>query len=924
MLDLPHQKLVGIAVGTAFMHREPRGLGKAPAGNANSHGWRPAFFRRASQGQYLDLAAARSPTLAHSSAYKTPPAAARHREHLHHRLHRARASFEAVVPARASIPLLTPPSAAMASAVPAPHVQANGDGYTLDPETRRYADFYQQLLHLRDEVLAGKHPRFKLPDHALEKLLPSRPPPTSRPPLNGAVNGTAQHSYSHNSHSTTSYNSTPSASFARPASSQRPPVLKPSSSGIDPVLLTKSDDLVRAEIQLKRQRIERILKDQVDQKRVQSRDRDFGLDTESLDVSDVLTKALAIAQPVSGLRSETNSNSPTSDSFDENSYYSSQANSWSSSDHDTSGVASASDGKAAPAGLPLNGNTEADAQTLSQMEMRDDMELVEDGEESDYEPPGAEAFTTLPPAQNHGPSLAANQNSTHGSLPSPTVPVITNHIQTPVAPQPARVSPLTFAKVPGLDASRGSGAQPVAASTNSSPRNGPRGKGNANRNDNSPRSGRQSPAAPRQQNNSRKRRREAKEAEKAEKQRRVSNNKRVADSPEPYIKEEPVSPPPLGSLTEPSQDARRRTTRTLHDDIEIVSPRDAPRPVYYMEYDQPPPAPRYEVEPEIVRVPSRVAYRRAERDDQDLRRVASIQYARRPYSPLQASPYETVRAVSHAYLDGHSTPIYREGSMRPGATRYIRSDRSLSPPYAMDPYQRIRSPAIMAPPPVPRRVVVDQYGNRYYTESAVVDRRASVAPAPRRAGEEMLYERARTREPTMRPVARVEPYEEEDALQRMPPPQSRRYIEQPELEIVDPHRPYRQREYSMRPGEELVPAQEPLERHPAARYEEMPPPRGEFITRAYSVRPEAIRREVPAEYMSRHGSVAPGGGYARRAEPLPPGYRAVSVVHEGDGFEERRFAYAPQRRYADEQEIVERPMEAQEYGGEPRNVAYRY
>lgn len=828
----------------------------------------------------------------------------------------------------------------MASAAPAPAVQANGDVHHLDPDTRRYADFYTQLLRLRDEVLAGKHPRFKLPDHALEKLLAqphSRPSPTSRPALNGAPNGTAPHSYSHTSHSTSSYTSTPPNPFARPASSQRPPVLKPSSSGIDPVLLTKSDDLVRAEIQLKRQRIERVLKDQVDQKRVQAqaRDRDFGVDTESrFDVSAVLTKALAIAPPVSGLRSETNTNSPTSDSFDENSYYSSQANSWSSSDHDASGTASAVEaaGKAAGVSAPVNGNSEADAQTLSQMELNDDMELVEDGDESDYEPPGAEAFTTIPPPPSHGRNPGANLSNTHGSLPSPTVPVITNHIQTPVAPRPARVSPLTFAKVPGLDAARGSGAQPPVASTNSSPRNGPRGKGNANRNENSPRSGRQSPTAPRQQNNSRKRRREAKEAEKAEKQRRVSN-KRVADSPEPYIKEEPVSPPPLGSFVEPSQDARRRAPRTLHDDVEIVSPRDAPRPIYYMEYEQPAQAPRYEIEPEVVRVPSRVAYRRSERDDQDLRRVASIQYARRPYSPPQLSPYEPVRGVSHAYLEGHPTPVYREASVRPSAaTRYIRSERSISPPYALDPYQGIRSPALMAPPPAPRRVVMDQYGNKYYAEPAPVDRRASAAPPPRRVGEEALYERARTREPTMRPVARVEPYDEEEALQRMPPPQPRRYMEQPELEIVDPHRSYRQREYSMRPAEplrdELVPAQEPLERHLAARYEDMPPPpRGEYITRAYSVRPEGARRELPVEYMARHGSVAPGGGYTRRVEPLPLGYREVSVVHGGDGFEERRYAYAPQhsaRRYVDEQDVIERPAEAQEYGGEPRNIGYRY
>ncbi|KAF2136782.1 uncharacterized protein K452DRAFT_292112 [Aplosporella prunicola CBS 121167] len=826
----------------------------------------------------------------------------------------------------------------MASSVPAPPVQVNGDGLC-DPNTRRYAEFYAQLLRIRDDVYAGKHPRLKVPDGVPEKVaaqfVQSRPSPTSRPATNGTSSSTVPPAHpSYTSQGSSPYISTPIHSYPRPSSSQRPPSLKPSSSGIDPVLLTKSDDLVRAEIQLKRQRIERVLKDQVDQKRNQSRDGDFGGHTDArLDVSDIFAKALALVPPVSGLRPEANRNSPASDSFDENSYYSSQANSWTSDEREGStngAMASAAetaqgklgdDARTGNAG-GVNGASPAGAQerAMSQTDnVNDDTDMLEDGEESDYEPPAADAFTIVPPTNNNTPhndtvsgpgGLSRSFNSSNGSLPSPTVPIIMNHIRTPVAPQPARVSPLTFAKVSGLDTSHGPGGQDVAASAPSSPRNG-RGRG----------SGRQSPVgSARQQINSRKRRREVKEVERAEKQRRVSNREkhRAAESPEPQIKEEPVSPPPLAGFTETPQSRRR--ARPLPDDVEIISPREArPRPVYYMEYEQPP-APRYEYEePTIIRVPSRASYRRVERDDHDLRRVASLQYARRPYSP-QPVPYEPGRAASH-YIEGPA-PIYREGSVRPGATRYIRSERSISPTYATDPYQRTRSPAIMAPPPAPRRIVVDQHGNRFYAEPAPMSMRTSVAPSTRRRVEDPMYERAPTREPTMRPVARaMEPYEDEGMA---PPP--RRYIEQPEVEVVDP-RVYRQREYSMRPveREEIVPAQEPIERRPVARYEDMPPPPRDYITRSYSVRPEAVRREIPAEYVSRHGSVAPGREYVRR-EALPEGYRAVSVVHgEPVPYEERRYAsYVPQqsaRRYVDEQDMME---PAQEQYGEPRNVTYRY
>ncbi|KAK7611600.1 hypothetical protein JOL62DRAFT_500790, partial [Phyllosticta paracitricarpa] len=615
----------------------------------------------------------------------------------------------------------------MASAGPAPRVQAYGNGHPLPPglDSRRHADFYAQLAQLRDQVLAGKHPHFKIPDHVLEKFAPqpvqSRPSPTSR---NGPVNGTLPHPLPPHPLGHSPYTSTPTHASSRSASAQYPAVPKPPSSEIDPVLLTKSDDLIRAEIQLKRQRVERLLKDQVEQRRVQSKDRDVSQDAgPELDVAQILAQVQQKVPPVSALPQDTNSNSPASDSFDENSYYSSQANSWSS--EESLGNACTAEALVSRAAHGNADSAKDDGLFLSQRELNDDLNLVDDGEESDYEPPGAEAF----------------------------------------AP--------------------------------SSPRNANRGKRNASRNENEPRSGRQSPAAPRNQNNnSRKRRREQKEAQKEPQKR--NTNKRVADSPEPYIKEEPVSPQPLGALPESSSDAARRG-RAGADDVEIISPREARPPVYYVEYEQPLQAPRYEMEPEVVRVPSRVAYRRvAERDDHDLRRYASLQYARRPYSP-QPIPYEPIRYVE---APPNAAPIYREGSVRP-SPRYIRSERSLSPPYGPDPYQRMRTPAMMAPPPRPRRIVVDQYGNRYYAEPAAPDMRASVAPPMRvRSGavEEMLYERSRTRAPTLQPVARAVEYEDEGVQRMPPPPQHRRfYDEAAELEPVDVHRGYRQRDYSMRP-----------------------------------------------------------------------------------------------------------------------------
>jgi hypothetical protein len=116
-----------------------------------------------------------------------------------------------------------------------------------------------------------------------------------------------------------------------------------SKSEINPILLEKSDDLIKAEIQLQRQRLERALREQIEQQRITA--KALLQTSESLpnfDISEVLSKALAIvhpsttadAEPAVGVRSS------ASDSFDENTFYSSQ--------HDTPEPSSSSQGQKEP------------------------------------------------------------------------------------------------------------------------------------------------------------------------------------------------------------------------------------------------------------------------------------------------------------------------------------------------------------------------------------------------------------------------------------------------------------------------------------------------------------------------------------------------------------------------------------------------
>ncbi|KAJ4289182.1 hypothetical protein N0V90_011524 [Kalmusia sp. IMI 367209] len=731
---------------------------------------------------------------------------------------------------------------------------ANGNS-VVPAEDQSERDFLTKLLKIRDEVYAGKHPRIRLPPKVLEQVAP-RPPQTAslaRPTTNGAPNGaSASHLFPPRSANPLQQIPSPNK-FAPPvAHTSRPFSAMSASSGIDPVLLTKSDHLIRAELQLKRQQLERGLKDQLD-KRGRANDEE----RELLDVDALLAQAHRLVKPVSGLQPAA-TNSDGGESFDENSYYSSKADSWSSDEvdrnHNTNadaigsltqqGKRSTNEAQQAAVKPSQPGPIGAEVIDLDEepYEPADDIEIYEpeatgmheDVEESDYSPPPADA----------GPSELRRANGRY-----------TNS---------------------GLNGS--------------SRRQSPNG-----------------PVPPIQ--NVRKRKREANKEEK----RRQQANKRAVRSPEPYIKEEPQSPPPFVPYSDPPS-SKRRALQPLPNDVEIVSAREDNRmPVYYREPESAARLPRLYDEPMSPSV-ARIPQRRAERDDQDLRRVASLQHARRPYSPTNSDLYTAPsprhsRAASHAFAERPiEVPLYREASARPSAApRYVPDQ-----PQEIEYLARAQSPMAMAPPP--RRIVVDQYGNKYY--AAPVDARDSVAPPNRRAEIDPYYERAVTREPTLRAPARAELYENDD-IHMMPPP-PRRYIEASEADVIDT-RSYR-REVSLRPTEVEYRPHEVIERRPIVQYEEMGPPREYLPSRAYSVRPEVVRREVPEGY-SRHESVQPG--HVRVAAPR---LREVSVAHH-DPHDDRRYALATsQRRYLDDGGL-ERPVEVipERYATEaPRRTSYRY
>lgn len=911
---------------------------------------------------------------------------------------------------------------------------AHVNGIDSAPPPSQDDDFFDQLLQLRDAVLESKHPRLRLPAAAVEQLKASLAAPHApeNVGLNAAQPGVA-----------TSMNGLPhSANLRQPSGASDPPsnpfpgLFSPSahtngsshpsstkqsaSAGLDPIFLEKADSLVRAEGQLKRQRIERDLHDQVEKRRHASyRDKEAQAEALYSDVDAVLAQALALVSHVSGLKVPAQSVKDSS-SFDENDYYSSQIESeWSSekapsNDSDRAAVAFAADyerfgdqapmtsasgsmgqqrakqplvqpertrgaNKPIPAGRNVN-----ESYTVEQDE--DDEYIPQEpvagfhgngqngsghitppeaGEDSDYEPGeiSQESVVATPP-----------YNAASAAQVSPQVPIIRNHLTHIAAPQPNRVSPLAVQKGPSIELELVNGRPEVVQQPYPQP-------GLAQSRPSSA-----SPSGPgtglngrKRRNKKRKRDQEVNTRSKRRRERDTAREPLLYLQDDPRIKDEPISPPPFASLSDVSG-AVPRHAEPVPAHVDLVSPIRASRPhyayqppaaaPYVMQYANAPPHPG---SPVIVRLGSSVGHRPVQRDTQDLRRVASLQYAQRPASPVQRmySPVGPYRVATGAYVEPQPQPTpadayesrYRS-QPEPSSVRYMRQ-RSASPVRLQEyrPVDRAESPTFV-PSAAPRRVVVDQYGNRYYAaEPAPPSARASVAPVARRPDPNMVYDRA----PSRMSVAYAQPqatqYDPSNARMALPPSPRQQYAQPYTTEYVD-NRSYQVRDYQAQPVETVryseAPASPVYQRPPPqyeqappppasasakhTRYDPMPPPpapealrdpRYEQMappalpgqareqtasmyapSRAYSARPEFLQ-PAPITYAPtpRQGSVAPAQ-YVRQDAPPPPPARAVSVMPAaelgGHAQDPRTYGYMPQAavRYVDDrgQEVQPRQV----------------
>ena len=873
------------------------------------------------------------------------------------------------------------------------------DLHSNPPTLEEEDDFYTKVLGLRDAVLAGTHPTITLPASAIAALKSSlitreSPDDASQRVTSSSLTGALANGVSAGTNeavkSTSMFPGLPGLGSSAPSTSGPTAPhqhTKPSSAGLDPIFLEKSNSLVRAEGQLKRQRIERELLDNWEKRKsTSSRDKDLLADTPSnISIDAALADAQKRVKPVTGLRSAPRAASIAT-SFDENDYYSSQVQSEWSSDvgsgeaHDQavgadfenldrhSGAAPASSSRArGKQPIQANGALHSRAENPSVSQNHPPFYINEpdgvheaDDEDEEYSPPEPTAFDSFYDADTTMDiqDLAADEDDdseyepgevTQGSVvvtpyphnmssaqPSPQVPIYRNHLSHIAAPQPNRVSPLAVQKRPSIELELVNGRPEIVSKPQK--RNAPVQSRPSSASPSGPGTG--ASARKKKKNNLNKKRKREVEATNRSGKRQERQTGQSPLSPmyqEPYIKSEPVSPPPFSNVPEAQSYPQRFTNHAAPIQLDPEPPRHLPQPQYVYastpRYDYAPHMPP----PTLVRVSSASGHRPPQRDTQDLRRVASLHYAQRPASPAQrvyspAGPYtpnertyaEPQRQASVAAFGSPHTaaPVPRQESIR------------------LQEY-RESSPAIMAPPPPPpRRVVVDQYGNRYYAEAPVLQSRASVAPVGRHPDPELGYERAPSRMPAPYQVLdHSAQYEPVEPIMAPPPPPARRPQEQP-VEYVDSNG-YRMREYSSRPVEPIRYSQAPTspvyQQQP--QYEQLPPPSArpaprdlhyemppppmprplhepppQFVAppRSYSVRPDGQDAQ-PITYAPRQASVAPVQ-YVRH--DMAPPARAMSVMpgpeYGAPVYQQQTPSYAPQPavRYVDEygREVASREM----------------
>lgn len=901
---------------------------------------------------------------------------------------------------------------------------------------------YNKIISIRDDVVANKASAIKqlnLSATSANTQSPAGPSPPIAGPTHRLPNGTSKlmqtSTIDPNQPSTLHVPKTRSNPFQpKSPNAQKVPAPSPAPSGIDPIFLTKSDVLVRAEIHQKRQRIERALEEQVHRSQKQK-----GNDQDALpefDVTEVLRKAQELVKPVNARKDDqANGGASPSDSFDENTFYSSQMEESTTTedvdestnrrprpmcnfflrgetcrfgatctfshdpiqkqqrleadglkainrdrinaDEETSARSNNTSNKrirtntAQHKAVTKGGNAENGAPpTQAELERQERIARLEAELESAkaeiggvkgkkqsgpaktaskpqegplYSPVGADEFgrdiglrepesrRPMAGSQRRGGDMVPSNREYGRSYEKPASPssddvrVVTNHIRSPVAPQPSRVSPLAFAKVPQVSQvqrEHGENRRSSGASNLEIP------------------SGRQSPNVNSQPRNARKRRRGR---ESGEQLRNVAPRTDLA-SPAIRVKEEPISSPPFGATTTELRQVRVRQEAPQQVYVDTDSPRYRPEePAYYQPRVVERPAHGFGDDgrgpqtPIARRIISRNGQHYVANEEQDLRRVVTApREVRAPISPApfpaqnSAPQPRATRAASQVYLSptGQGLPQhYRASVQPPQPATYAPNDRSPSPSLRRLPQSPTESyPYAMAPPP--RRIVVDQWGNRFMEAPMPVERHVSVATVPRGSDATICYESAIPRSASVMRQPQIVRLNDDGrraqspsvngfydpSTRQFPDPRSKPHQDEPYIvrengsRFAEPSGTYSNALYEQAPVQDTrttrIESVRPLERH----YEE-PQARDERIVRMSSVRPVTRHFEAPQERIQRVQSVLPEQPriirLGEKQEPFRQSSRQLSVMPDHGGLgglpptayavEERpRYQYAPQ------------------------------
>ncbi|PNY26062.1 Uncharacterized protein TCAP_03998 [Tolypocladium capitatum] len=809
---------------------------------------------------------------------------------------------------------------------------------------------YEKIVRFRDAILSGTHRFIKPPDNTQSALAQS---------FLGSASSAAHAGVDGSRHkgllspSTKAKNPGLGAVASADGGSAPAPPVNPQPFGagrteINPILLEKSVELVRAELALQRQRLERAVRDEVEQRRVSK--MPHAERYSHLDLSDVLDKALtlvpAVAAPTSADEDLTANNEAASDSFDDNTFYSSQHDTPHS--HMTSRIRNESEealglnalhqspastpqpadetrdkraqdatdpGIAGPArphesrhdlstgstgalllasivpGLNNYTGTGNVSTQPSQNNTSGEPSQSEDSGNMEYEPSGADF------ALNSSQQQSASYVDNH-----PPSPLIRGHALRPVAPQPAQISPLAVSGR-GQDAvnlvvqrTRGTPAQVAALRNETSAVTSP---------DSSSQGGRGS------------------DRKKGKRKKRKADRQAPELEATPYIKPEPRSPSPMtapsytrankrqrhsqGQVIELEYEPRFERPLTLGPDAQYLTRpfRDGHVPLGYESSGA---YPQYAAGTTVVNDPR---YGREHIDDG--RMPGDGRYARPgavplPYSPSVAYP---ARPVSQAFAsDGYREPPRSYREYPEGGRVSVRPDGD----------------SFTGPPkPGPPTRVVDAFGREYFDPSHPAVQRPTAPPiAPGEPG--VVYERLPPRAVSRNPGP--EPYGDGGVVYGgpAPPPYAmpRRIMTQPEYASYD-YRDGPPREYLERPMAQpgsFIEVRGPQER----RYVDQAT-RG-YAARAASMLPvETVRYEVPQGY-GRVQSVRPeAAGREYAASVHPEMHREATQPYAGEYAAQPMQQYhQPQARGADEIAFIERPRGATQeivYSDDVRREVYR-